>query len=76
MEGRHIQEFYNTKKRNIMRKKIKTLGIALIFTLFMPAGVPCQGLYQFMTTPIHLLPLKSLLESGKKKQDLAIIKDR
>jgi len=52
-----------------MRKKIKTLGIALIFTFLLPAGAACQGVPVYDNTNFISF-MKSLLESGKQTSQL------
>jgi hypothetical protein len=52
-----------------MRKKIKTLGIALTFTLLLPAGAACQGMPTYDNTNFISL-VKQLVESGKQTAQL------
>jgi hypothetical protein len=52
-----------------MRKKIKTLGIALAFTLLLPASTACQGVPVYDNTNFISF-MKSLLESGKQTSQL------
>ena len=52
-----------------MRKKIKTLGIALTFILLLPAGAACQGMPTYDNTNFISL-VKQLVESGKQTAQL------
>lgn len=52
-----------------MKKKIRTLGIALAFTLLLPAGAACQGMPVYDNTNFISF-MKSLLESGKQTSQL------
>lgn len=52
-----------------MKKKIKTLGIALAITLLLPAGAACQGVPVYDNTNFISF-MKSLLESGKQTSQL------
>jgi len=52
-----------------MRKKIRTLGIALILTLLLHAGAACQGVPVYDNTNFISF-MKSLLESGKQTSQL------
>ena len=52
-----------------MKKKIRTLGIALAFALLTPAGAACQGMPVYDNTNFISF-MKSLLESGKQTSQL------
>ncbi|MCM4164861.1 MULTISPECIES: conjugal transfer protein [unclassified Arenibacter] len=52
-----------------MKKKIRTLGIALAFALLLPAGAACQGMPVYDNTNFISF-MKSLLESGKQTSQL------
>ena len=52
-----------------MKKKIRTLGIVLAFTLLLPAGAACQGMPVYDNTNFISF-MKSLLESGKQTSQL------
>ena len=52
-----------------MKKKIRKLGIALAFTLLLPAGAACQGMPVYDNTNFISF-MKSLLESGKQTSQL------
>ena len=52
-----------------MRKKIKTLGILLTFTLLLPAGAACQGFPTYDNTNFVSL-VKQLIESGKQTANI------
>ena len=52
-----------------MKKKIRTMGIALAFALLLPAGAACQGMPVYDNTNFISF-MKSLLESGKQTSQL------
>ncbi|TQO39720.1 hypothetical protein GQ41_4409 [Arenibacter algicola] len=52
-----------------MKKKIRTMGIALAFSLLLPAGAACQGMPVYDNTNFISF-MKSLLESGKQTSQL------
>ncbi|MDO6602821.1 conjugal transfer protein [Arenibacter palladensis] len=52
-----------------MKKKIRTLGIALAFALLLPTGAACQGMPVYDNTNFISF-MKSLLESGKQTSQL------
>ena len=52
-----------------MKKKIRTLAIALAFALLLPAGAACQGMPVYDNTNFISF-MKSLLESGKQTSQL------
>ncbi len=60
---------YQYKSLLMSKKKIKTLGIALTFTLLLPAGVACQGMPTYDNTNFISL-VKQLVESGKQTAQL------
>lgn len=52
-----------------MKKKIRTLGIALAFALLWPAGAACQGMPVYDNTNFISMT-KSLIESAKQTSEL------
>ena len=52
-----------------MKTTIKTMGIALIFALLMPAGSACQGMPVYDNTNFITLG-KQIIESAKQTSEL------
>ncbi|PXX23760.1 conjugal transfer protein [Arenibacter sp. ARW7G5Y1] len=52
-----------------MKKKIRTMAIALAFALLLPAGATCQGMPVYDNTNFISF-MKSLVESGKQTSQL------